>query len=1222
MEIKSKKRQVELTGGENMNLNEERNYQKLMDTVEALELSEKNRKLAEEYFAAGTGGQGTSMDGQQEQRLLKKAELQDFSGLAPDRMKKSTDYVEHLKKRKRTEELARYVRFAAAVGGSTAHYLLNQYGWGLRDIRECLTPEQRAAIQAEGIVWNQYTLAWSSIKELCQEAKKDLKTIRRAMALCCHKYDNAKVLLAAVYLHEKKRLADAGNRGSLFKNFFGRNVFESRSMYEDNNGLEDRKVEEFLEKNLADSLPAVFSPAVSGEEAEKLRKYVKRGEPYGVFPQELLGVLSGKKAHQYLLTLLSGCAFLAQKHSLCCLSFLQVMAASEPEWTLDACRLMSEVSWFEEHTRILEQVLPVKPDVFIRWYLKNKVAGGLRRMAKQNPECVRTEGERAQVEDYQYLMKQIQAGNPALYQQMNAAYSGHYRSKLADELTQGLANGRAEAKQYLLGETALDTLYPFVYSWRGNGGYFYGGYRRLESMEKEKNLMYHRAVILEALKMQGGYFTYSYLPRLRGKEPADLAEYENRLEALAKLFEAEKMPIQYQADAMEGIYSSYYIEQDKNQFLDTAVKVLARRLGAHREEFYTALQRSTAVGRDICYRVLDEDWQREKEMILAGALDSSKQVKETLVLICAGHREWEPEMKRLLASKKSQERELAIRVLRKWGAEHYQEELQRALETEKSKKLKELLQTNLGLAVSGAGEASSGAGSQTPEELVGEVLKGGKKRKAAWAYETPFSEVHKKDGTLASEEYLQAILVCYADMTVPGVSPEAARLARELDEQELSRYVFELFDKWMESGAEAKKKWVLYAASIHGGEEIVPLFWKQIQDWPQHARGALAAEAVKALALNGSSEALLQVDQIARKFKFRQVKTAAAQALDYAASALGISRAELEDRIVPTLGFDEKLERSFDYGTRVFRVYLTPALELEIFDGEGKRLKNLPAPGKRDEEGKAAGAYAEFKQLKKQLKTVAAGQKLRLEQALTAERLWSAQQWKTLFVKNPVMHQFAIGLIWGLYEDGSLKDTFRYMEDGSFNTRDEDEFEFPEEGMVGLVHPIELSEEELSAWKEQLSDYEIIQPFEQLERPVYRLTEEEKGKEELTRFGGKVLNGLSLSGKLQGMGWYKGSVQDAGVYMTFYREDGELGVELEFSGSYVGDENEDVTVYGAAFYKAGTVKRGSYVYDTIKKENRYTLDQVSPRYFSEIVLQLTRATASSQEQLPYPECKE
>ena len=82
-----------------------------------------------------------------------------------------------------------------------------------------------------------------------------------------------------------------------------------------------------------------------------------------------------------------------------------------------------------------------------------------------------------------------------------------------------------------------------------------------------------------------------------------------------------------------------------------------------------------------------------------------------------------------------------------------------------------------------------------------------------------------------------------------------------------------------------------------------------------------------------------------------------------------------------------------------------------------------------------------------------------------------------------------------------------------------------------------------------------------------------------------------------------------------------MGVDLEFSGSFVGGENDEVTVYSAKFYKARTVERGSYVYDMVKEENQYALSEVSPRYFSEIVLQLTKATASSQEQLPYPECK-
>lgn len=259
--------------------------------------------------------------------------------------------------------------------------------------------------------------------------------------------------------------------------------------------------------------------------------------------------------------------------------------------------------------------------------------------------------------------------------------------------------------------------------------------------------------------------------------------------------------------------------------------------------------------------------------------------------------------------------------------------------------------------------------------------------------------------------------------------------------------------------------------------------------------------------------------------------------------------------------------------------------------------------------------------MKKQLKTVVTNQKLRLEQALTAERLWKTGQWEALFIKNPVMHQFAIGLIWGVYENDILKDTFRYMEDGSFNTVDEEEYELSSDGRIGLVHPIELTEEILSAWKEQLSDYEVVQPIPQLDRQIFDVTQEEEMETELIRFGGKLLNGLSLSGKLQGMGWYRGSVQDGGVYDTFYREDGTIGVELQFSGSYVGDENDEVTVYGVSFYKAGTVKRGSYIYDTIKPENLYRLRDVPARYFSEIVLQLTKATASSQEQLSYPACR-
>ncbi len=82
---------------------------------------------------------------------------------------------------------------------------------------------------------------------------------------------------------------------------------------------------------------------------------------------------------------------------------------------------------------------------------------------------------------------------------------------------------------------------------------------------------------------------------------------------------------------------------------------------------------------------------------------------------------------------------------------------------------------------------------------------------------------------------------------------------------------------------------------------------------------------------------------------------------------------------MPDLGFDGQMERTFDYGGRVFRVRLTTALEIEVFDENGKKLKSLPAPGKKDDEQKAAAAYEEFKQMKKQMKTTVSSQKARLE---------------------------------------------------------------------------------------------------------------------------------------------------------------------------------------------------------------------------------------------------
>ena len=1200
-----------------MNLKDERNYQMLQNVLDVMSLSAENRKLADQYL---------DMEQPENPKLLDKAVSQDFSRLEQNITKKCFSYIEHLSKRNRKDDLVRYVRFCVAVGGSTAKYVLftgrvifNLEKYEGVNLKEYLTLEQIAAIHAEMWAWDTIFLNIHYVKRIMDIDRQNPETIRKAMDLCYHKSGNAKTYLASIYLYNMR---PSKSQKGFFKELFSKS--------ENSGNVAD--VVNYLEDCLISSVPNLFvnKQNLTDEDKKTLEDFLHKAKSDAPFTGEIQRILDkGGKATDYLTHLLTGAAFFAIEHSDRFILFVRFTMYVNLQSALNSCKNMCGTEWLLEHIELLEHPLSVKPEDYGHWCVVNQVASPLQRMAKSDPDTIKRLLPSLSTEEYQFLVDQVKIANPSLYQTLSTNYDEEFRYKMATELTAVYETGKEEARNYLLGKATLSQLYPYVEEWRKKTWHYVKpqNYNKMEQMRRNKEtLMFRRALVLEVLGNRPNFFTSRFLqPSPRpGVFTTSYNQVMDKREILEiqEMFEEEELSVSYQFEIVDAIYNSYYSEDKKNSFMNECVDALASKKAAWESELVDNAKNGSVTIRFLCIRVLNVYFSEYKDLLLSCAQDSSKQVRELLAAIYESHKEWEPEICAMLSSKKSQEREMAVQVIGKWGVDSHREEIEKTLEAEKSKKIKDQILSLLGMETATDDEEKPGQTSpQTTEQLVKELLKGGKRRKVEWAFEEEFAPVHTLDGTEVSKDYMQALLTAYADI-VSGVSKDAARLAAELNQKELSDFMNTLFGKWMDGGAEAKKKWVLYAVSVHGGEEIIPTFQHQIQAWSENSRGAIAAEAVRALALNGSSTALLLVDQYSRKFKNRQVKTAAGEALTYAAEQLGITRMELEDRIVPNLDFDEKMERHFDYGTRSFRVRLTPMLELEIFDEEGKKIKNLPSPGKRDEEEKAKTASDAFKAMKKQLKTVVSNQKLRLEQALSTERLWTADKWQELFVKNPIMHQFAIGLIWGVYDQGALTDTFRYMEDGSFNTVVEDEYELSENAIIGLVHPLELSEETLSAWKEQLSDYEVIQPVEQLERPVYRITEEEKGEKELTRFGGMVINGLSLSGKLLSQGWYRGGIEDAGFYYTFYRNDGANGVELEFSGAPVGYENDNVTVYGVYFYPSGDAAQGSYRYQKGYEEKRCLLSEVSPRYFSEIILLLTRATASSQEKLSYPECKD
>lgn len=592
-----------------------------------------------------------------------------------------------------------------------------------------------------------------------------------------------------------------------------------------------------------------------------------------------------------------------------------------------------------------------------------------------------------------------------------------------------------------------------------------------------------------------------------------------------------------------------------------------------------------------------------KDAILAAAGDSSKQIREQVARILPKHPEWAEDYKTLLTSKKAAVRILAAEALGKLGR---REALEAALAKEKNAKVTDAIRAALGA------EAAAPVGSVA--ELAASLTGGNRLRKLSWLLDGQLQQVRNADGSPADDAIRNATLLSYCELGRIGRSDTAAELSAGLGAAELQKLAVQVYDRWYADGAQAKHKWVLPFAAVYGGASMTPRLTKAIHDWPEHQRGAIACDAVMALALSSDPAAIVIVDSLSRKFKFRQIKAAAAAALENAAKELGITAEELADRIVPDLGFSKDGTRVFDYGKRSFTVRLTSNLGLQITNNEGRTVKSMPAPGKTDDP-QAAEAYEAFKTMKKGIRTTVTAQRARLESALSVLRCWDTERWQALFVDNPIMHRFAMSLIWGVYADGKLTDTFRYMEDGTFNTVDEEEYTLPGNARIGLVHPVELDSDTLEAWKQQLEDYEIRQSVEQLSRTVHRPEESRAGEKTLEDFGGKQLNALSLSGKLLQQGWYRGSVQDGGAFYCFWREDQELGIgaELRFSGTAVGyDDGENVTVYDAVFY-TGTVNRGSYVYDTLAPEQLVPLGEVPARYYSEIVHQLTRATASGTE---------
>ena len=368
-------------------------------------------------------------------------------------------------------------------------------------------------------------------------------------------------------------------------------------------------------------------------------------------------------------------------------------------------------------------------------------------------------------------------------------------------------------------------------------------------------------------------------------------------------------------------------------------------------------------------------------------------------------------------------------------------------------------------------------------------------------------------------------------------------IIREIFTREsLAEFGWDLYTAWTEAGAPAKENWAFTSLGILGNDDTARKLTPLIRAWPGESQHKRAVSGLDVLADIGSDVALMLLNGIVRKIKFKALQEHAREKINIVAENRGLTMAELEDRLAPDLGLDSSGSLILDFGPRKFTVGFDETLKPVVCDANGKVLKDLPKPNQSDDKTLATDAVNLFKQLKKDVRAIASQQITRLEQAMCQRRRWTAEQFRLFLVEHPLVRHLTRRLLWGVYNDeNALITCFRVAEDSTYSDAQDELFTLPA-GNIGIPHVLEIPPESAAAFRQIYVDYELLPPFQQLERGSYHLADNERNVHELSRWNGRLCQAGRIVG-LERRGWQR--LEESGSVYAMRKSTPYGALELE-----------------------------------------------------------------------------
>jgi len=451
---------------------------------------------------------------------------------------------------------------------------------------------------------------------------------------------------------------------------------------------------------------------------------------------------------------------------------------------------------------------------------------------------------------------------------------------------------------------------------------------------------------------------------------------------------------------------------------------------------------------------------------------------------------------------------------------------------------------------------------------------------------------------LPSDE-VPRVLTALMESTLTAPHPLVAALRRHGDRSALAAFAWALFERWQAAASPSKEKWALLSLGHFGDDSCVMKLAPLIRVWPGESQHQRAVTGLEILRTIGSDVALMQLNGMALKLKFKALQDRARQMMDLIAQDRGLSREQLEDRIVPDLGLEADGSRTLDFGPRRFRIVFENDLSPTVADETGKMLKDLPKPGTKDDAARAAEATEFWKTFKKQWRETLKIQLMRLEQAMITGRQWSLADWQTLLVRHPVLQQVVRRLVW---QQGNT--LFRVDEHSQPRSHDNSIVTLVPSEPIRLAHRLQMSEGQLSAWRVALNAVDIQTPFEQLDRRVFVATASEGDAVPVPP--GPIAS-VTLRSKLEDRGWRRLMHDQGGItgFSKVFPQANVTAVVLTADTILIGMMDDHVNGIAQAYFVAGTNHpHGPCSDEVLENLPRLPTMQVDPVAYSETVRDL------------------